>query len=85
MGSEVRGKLAATTICTLANFPTTALTVREAKVRLKLKLKSLRTKKNVSMLNVADDPVLWLTWRVHLIKRWFTIHRAAGTGPTVNG
>ena len=21
------------------------------------------------MLNVADDPVLWLTWRVHLIKR----------------
>ena len=31
------------------------------------------------MLNVADNPVLWLTWRVHLIKRWFTIHRAACT------
>ena len=34
------------------------------------------------MLNIVDDPVLWLTWRVHLIKRWFAIHRAAGTGPT---
>jgi hypothetical protein len=31
------------------------------------------------MLNLADDPVFWLTWRVLLMKRWFSNHRAAGT------
>ena len=32
------------------------------------------------MLNIADNPVLWLTWHVILIKHWFSINRAAWTG-----
>jgi hypothetical protein len=32
------------------------------------------------MLDIVDNPVLWLTWHVLLIKSWFSNHRAAGTG-----